>query len=102
MATQKEIEKQLRESKKKNREKDKIIEEHETHIKFLHDRLKLAKDDLFDERQKRLNMTVDEVLLKQKAKADYALSIEKSMTDQLEKQEQVKLNTTGISDAVTI
>jgi hypothetical protein len=42
MATLKEVEKQLRESKKKNSEKDKIIEEHETHIKFLHDRLKLA------------------------------------------------------------
>jgi|SRR6056300_234225 hypothetical protein len=71
MATLKEVEKQLRESKKKNREKDKIIEEHETHIKFLHDRLKLAKDDLFDERQKRLNMTIDDVMALVKARAEF-------------------------------
>ena len=71
MATLKEVEKQLRESKKKNREKDKIIEEHETHIKFLHDRLKLAKDDLFDERQKRLNMTIDDVMVLVKARAEF-------------------------------
>jgi hypothetical protein len=68
MATLKEVEKQLRESKKKNSEKDKIIEEHETHIKFLHDRLELAKDDLFDERQKRLNMTIDDVMALVKAR----------------------------------
>jgi len=71
MSTIKEIEKQLREAKKKNREKDKIIEEHETHIKFLHDRLKLAKDDLFDERQKRLNMTIDDVMALVKARAEF-------------------------------
>jgi hypothetical protein len=71
MATLKEVEKQLRESKKKNSEKDKIIEEHETHIKFLHDRLKLAKDDLFDERQKRLNMTIDDVMALVKARAEF-------------------------------
>ena len=71
MATLKEVEKQLREAKKKNREKDKIIEEHETHIKFLHDRLKLAKDDLFDERQKRLNMTIDDVMALVKARAEF-------------------------------
>ena len=71
MATLKEVEKQLRESKKKNREKDKIIEEHETHIKFLHDRLKLAKDDLFDERQKRLNMTIDDVMALVKVRAEF-------------------------------
>jgi len=71
MSTIKELEKQLREAKKKNREKDKIIEEHETHIKFLHDRLKLAKDDLFDERQKRLNMTIDDVMALVKARAEF-------------------------------
>ena len=71
MSTIKEIEKQLREAKKKNREKDKIIEENETHIKFLHDRLKLAKDDLFDERQKRLNMTIDDVMALVKARAEF-------------------------------
>ena len=71
MATLKEVEKQLKEAKKKNREKDKIIEEHETHIKFLIDRLKLAKDDLFDERQKRLNMTIDDVMKLVKARAEF-------------------------------
>ena len=71
MSTIKELEKQLREAKKKNIEKDKIIEEHETHIKFLHDRLKLAKDDLFDERQKRLNMTIDDVMALVKARAEF-------------------------------
>lgn len=95
MATQKEIEKQLREIKKE-------VRELRTHNKFLLDRLDLAHEKNAQLREEKNNMTVDEVLLKQKAKADYALSIEKSMTDQLEKQEQVKLNTTGISDAVTI
>jgi len=95
MATQKEIEKQLRETKKE-------VRELRTHNKFLLDRLDLAHEKNAKLREEKNNMTVDEVLIRQKAKADYAVSIEKSMTDQLEKQEQVKLNTTGISDANTV
>jgi hypothetical protein len=52
MATLKEVEKQLRESKKKNSEKDKIIEEHLTHIKFLTDRLEIAHLRVADEKQR--------------------------------------------------
>ena len=92
MATQSELQKELRTVKKE-------VRELRTHNKFLLDRLDLAHEKNAKLREEKNNMTVDEVLLRQKAKADYALSIEKSMTDQLEKQEQVKLNTTGISDA---
>jgi len=98
MATLKEVEKQLRESKKKNREKDKIIEEHETHIKFLHDRLKLAKDDLFDERQKRLNMTIDDVMLLVKARAEFEekqkkdKQIVETFENQIKQSEKLKEN----------
>jgi hypothetical protein len=95
MATLSELQKELRTVKKE-------VRELRTHNKFLLDRLDLAHEKNAQLREEKNNMTVDEVLLKQKAKADYALSIEKSMTDQLEKQEQVKLDTTGISDAVTI
>jgi|DEB0MinimDraft_10_1074344.scaffolds.fasta_scaffold270650_1 hypothetical protein len=98
MATLKEVEKQLRESKKKNREKDKIIEEHETHIKFLHDRLKLAKDDLFDERQKRLNMTIDDVMVLVKARAEFEekqkkdKQIVETFENQIKQSEKLKEN----------
>jgi len=98
MATLKEVEKQLRESKKKNREKDKIIEEHETHIKFLHDRLKLAKDDLFDERQKRLNMTIDDVMVLVKARAEFEekqkkdKQIVETFENQVKQSEKLKEN----------
>lgn len=98
MATLKEVEKQLRESKKKNREKDKIIEEHETHIKFLHDRLKLAKDDLFDERQKRLNMTIDDVMALVKARAEFEekqkkdKQIVETFENQVKQSEKLKEN----------
>jgi hypothetical protein len=98
MATLKEVEKQLRESKKKNREKDKIIEEHETHIKFLHDRLKLAKDDLFDERQKRLNMTIDDVMALVKARAEFEekqkkdKQIVETFENQIKQSEKLKEN----------
>jgi len=98
MATLKEVEKQLRESKKKNREKDKIIEEHEIHIKFLHDRLKLAKDDLFDERQKRLNMTIDDVMALVKARAEFEekqkkdKQIVETFENQIKQSEKLKEN----------
>ena len=98
MATLKEVEKQLRESKKKNGEKDKIIEEHETHIKFLHDRLKLAKDDLFDERQKRLNMTIYDVMALVKARAEFEekqkkdKQIVETFENQVKQSEKLKEN----------
>jgi len=98
MSTVKELEKQLREAKKKNIEKDKIIEEHETHIKFLHDRLKLAKDDLFDERQKRLNMTIDDVMALVKARAEFEekqkkdKQIVETFENQIKQSEKLKEN----------
>jgi len=98
MSTVKELEKQLREAKKKNIEKDKIIEEHETHIKFLHDRLKLAKDDLFDERQKRLNMTIDDVMALVKARAEFEekqkkdKQIVETFENQVKQSEKLKEN----------
>ena len=63
MATQKEIEKELRAIKKE-------VRELRTHNKFLLDRLDLAHEKNAKLREEKNNMTVDDVVLMQKAKAD--------------------------------
>ena len=47
-------------------------------------------------------MTVDDVVLMQKAKAEYASSIEKSISEQLSIQEKVQLDSAGLSNAQSI
>ncbi|BCV03393.1 MAG: hypothetical protein CM15mV66_220 [uncultured marine virus] len=47
-------------------------------------------------------MTVDDVVLMQKAKAEYASSVEKSISEQLSIQEKVHLNSSGLSNGNTV
>ncbi len=47
-------------------------------------------------------MTVDDVVMMQKAKAEYATSVEKSISEQLSIQEKVQLNSSGLSNANTV
>ena len=98
MATIKEVEKQLREAKKKNREKDKIIEEHLTHIKFLTDRLEKAHERVAEKNKKIMTMTIEDVVKNQKELAEFQ---EKSAKDRellhtFDKQVEVQLDTAGV------
>tara|TARA_R100001510_G_scaffold34097_1_gene30568 strand:+ start:41 stop:340 length:300 start_codon:yes stop_codon:yes gene_type:complete len=95
MATQKETEKELRAVKKE-------VRELRTHNKFLLDRLDLAHEKNAKLREEKNNMTVDDVVLMQKAKAEYASSIEKSISEQLSMQEKVQLNSSGLPNGESI
>jgi len=95
MATQKETEKELRAIKKE-------VRELRTHNKFLLDRLDLAHEKNAKLREEKNNMTVDDVVLMQKAKAEYASSIDKSISEQLSMQEKVKLNSSGLPNGESV
>jgi len=92
MSTVKELESLLRKAKKENRELRKDIEEKNLHIKFLNERLDNWAEKNALLREEKLKITVDDVIAFQKAKAEYASSQNQSLTEQLEKQEKVKLN----------
>ena len=95
MSTVKEVEALLRKTKKELREVKKDNEEKDFHIKFLNERLDKWAEKNAQLREEKLKITVDDVITFQKAKADYASSKDQSFVDQLEKQEQVKLNKLG-------
>jgi|TARA_R100000388_G_scaffold94494_1_gene81925 hypothetical protein len=92
VSTQKEVEALYRKVKKENRDLKKTIEEKDLHINFLTERLDNWADKNAKLREEILNVTVDDVIAKQKAKADYASSQNKSIAEQLEKQEKVELD----------
>jgi hypothetical protein len=96
MSTVKELEKQLREAKKKNREKDKIIEEHLTHIKFLTDRLERAHLRVADKNKEIMTMTFDDVIKNQKELLKYQekMAKDKELVETFENQikQSEKLN----------
>jgi predicted nuclease with TOPRIM domain len=96
MSTLKEVEALLRKSKKENRELKKDNDEKDLHIKFLNERLDNWADKNAQLREEKLKITVDDVIAFQKAKSEYASSQDQSFVDQLEKQEQVKLDSQGI------
>jgi len=96
MSTLKEVEAQLRKAKKENRELKKDNDEKDLHIKFLNERLDNWADKNAQLREEKLKITVDDVIAFQKAKSEYASSQDQSFVDQLEKQEQVKLDSQGI------
>jgi predicted nuclease with TOPRIM domain len=98
MSTQKEIEALLRKAKKENRELKKDNEEKDLHIKFLNERLDNWAEKNAILREEKRNITVDDVIAFQKAKSEYASSQDQSFVDQLEKQEQVKLDSQGIAN----
>ena len=97
MATLKEVEKQLKEAKKKNREKDKIIEEHKIREKVYLERLEKAHERLQDKNQVIMNMTFDDVAKMQKEKAVYAEKYlkDKELIETFDKQAQIKLGELG-------
>jgi len=95
MATLSEVQKELRSVKKE-------VRELRTHNKFLLDRLDLAHEKNAKLREEKNNMTVDDVVLMQKAKAEYATSVEKSITEQLSMQEKIKLNSSGLPNGNTV
>ena len=95
MATLSELQKELRSVKKE-------VRELRTHNKFLLDRLDLAHEKNAKLREEKNNMTVDDVVLMQKAKAEYATSVEKSITEQLSMQEKIKLNSSGLPNGNTV
>jgi predicted nuclease with TOPRIM domain len=97
MSTVKELETLLRKAKKENRELKKDNEEKDLHIKFLNDRLDNWAEKNAKLREDLRNVTVDDVIAKQKAKAEYNTSQSKSLTEQLEIQEQKKIDSQGIT-----
>jgi|TARA_B100000035_G_scaffold15736_2_gene12777 predicted RNase H-like nuclease (RuvC/YqgF family) len=92
VSTLKEVEALLRKVKKENRDLKKAIEEKDLHIKFLNERLDNWADKNALLREEKLKITVDDVIAFQKAKAEYASSQNRSLTEQLEKQEKVELD----------
>ena len=98
MSTLKEVEALLRKSKKENRELKKDNDEKDLHIKFLNERLDNWADKNAQLREEKRKITVDDVIAFQKAKSEYASSQDQSFVDQLEKQEQVKLDSQGIAN----
>ena len=92
MSTLKEVEALLRKVKKEDRELKKAIEEKDLHIKFLNERLDNWADKNALLREEKVKITVGDVIAFQKAKAEYASSQNRSLTEQLEKQEKVELD----------
>ena len=92
MSTVKELESLLRKAKKENRELRKDNEEKNLHIKFLNERLDNWAEKNAKLRENIRNVTVDDVIAFQKSKSEFSLSQNQSLTEQLEKQEQKKLD----------
>ena len=95
MPTLSEVQKELRSSKKE-------VRALRTHNKFLLDRLDLAHEKNAKLREEKNNMTVDDVVLMQKSKAEYASSVEKSLNEQLSIQENIQLNSSGLPNGNTV
>lgn len=92
MSTVKELESLLRKAKKENRQLRKDNEEKNLHIKFLNERLDNWAEKNAKLREDIRNVTVDDVIAFQKSKSEFSLSQNQSLTEQLEKQEQKKLD----------
>jgi chromosome segregation ATPase len=90
MATQKELEKQLREAKKELRET-------RTHNQFLLDRLEKAHERNAEIRKQMMTMTFDDVIKTQKELAEYQEKIkkDKELMEAFDKQKEVKLGELG-------
>ena len=95
MATQKELEKQLKEAKKELRET-------RTHNQFLLDRLEKAHERNAEIRKQMMTMTFDDVIRTQKELAEFQakLSKDKELLDAFDKQAQVKLNSNLNGDTI--
>ena len=87
MATQKEVEKQLREAKKE-------VRELRTHNQFLLDRLEVAHARTSEWIKKFYGKTIDDCVIQQKNEAEYQdkLKKDKELIETFDKQSQLKLN----------
>jgi|TARA_B100000035_G_C20700160_1_gene422308 hypothetical protein len=96
MATEKELEKQLREIKKE-------VRELRTHNQFLVDRLEKGHERNAELRKQMMTMTFDDVVKNQKELAEYQakLTKDKELLETFDKQTEVKLDTAGITDGDT-
>ncbi len=90
MATQKELEKLLREAKKELRET-------RTHNQFLLDRLEKAHERNAEIRKQMMTMTFDDVIRTQKELSEYQEKIkkDKELIEAFDKQKEVKLGELG-------
>jgi len=97
MATAEELQQQLRKSKKEKRELEQKIKEYEIREKLYLERLDNWAAKNQDLNYKINNMTIDEVVKIQKAKAEYTEKYlkDKQITESFEKQSQVKLGELG-------
>ena len=96
MSTLEEVQKENRRLKKANREKDKIIEEHLIHIKFLTDRLEKAHLRVAEKNKEIMTMTFDDVIKNQKELLKYQekMAKDKELVETFENQvkQSEKLN----------
>tara|TARA_A100001201_G_scaffold49370_1_gene49233 strand:+ start:517 stop:831 length:315 start_codon:yes stop_codon:yes gene_type:complete len=96
MATQKELEKQLKDIKKE-------VRELRTHNQFLLDRLEKAHERNAEIRKQMMTMTFDDVVRNQKELAEYQEKVakDKELLETFDKQVEVKLDTAGINNGDT-
>lgn len=96
MATQKELEKQLKDIKKE-------VRELRTHNQFLLDRLEKGHDRNAELRKQIMTMTFDDVIRNQKELAEFQekLAKDKELVETFDKQAQVKLDSYGITQNQT-
>jgi len=97
MATEKELEKQLRQIKKE-------VRELRTHNQFLLDRLEKGHERNAELRKQIMTMTIDDVIKIQKELSEYQEKVakDKELLETFDKQIEVKLDTQGIKDGNTI
>ena len=97
MATEKELEKQLRHIKKE-------VRELRTHNQFLLDRLEKGHERNAELRKQIMTMTIDDVIKIQKELSEYQEKVakDKELLETFDKQTEVKLDTQGIKDGNTI
>jgi hypothetical protein len=96
MATQKELEKQLKDIKKE-------VRELRTHNQFLLDRLEKGHERNAELRKQIMTMTFDDVIRNQKELAEFQekLAKDKELVETFDKQAQVKLDSYGITQNQT-
>ena len=96
MATQKELEKQLKDIKKE-------VRELRTHNQFLLERLEKAHERNAEIRKQMMTMTFDDVVKNQKELAEYQEKVakDKELLETFDKQVEVKLDTAGINNGDT-
>jgi chromosome segregation ATPase len=96
MATQKELEKQLKDIKKE-------VRELRTHNQFLLDRLEKGHERNAELRKQIMTMTFDDVIRNQKELAEFQekLAKDKELGETFDKQAQVKLDSYGITQNQT-